>query len=625
MPSGLSQYEVRGNVGPGAMVLQGKNLSVGLDEEKLVNALAARGILQTSETAGLQRRVIINLARSLKRDVFDFDQAVVELERAVEVALKVIASGERGTNPDEFVDKVLSEIAEKTRRYDFDGGAHAIDAALAELDKRDAEQREMGRRARAALLEAGVRQDTLRRDAVTVAGRILALVTVQQPAERPAWLPELRKYFDTYIEDGVTKGINFSLSVAIELAQLMVATARDGSERGTALHLCGAALAALGERESDSARLKEAIAAYRAALEERTRERVPVDWATTQNNLGGALSALAEREGDTARWEDAVAVFRAVLEEQTRERVPLDWALTQNNLGGALSALSEREIGTARLEEAVAAYRAALEELTREREPLQWALTEHNLGGALSALGLREGDTARLEEAVAAYRAVLEEQTRERGPLQWAVTQNNLGAALAAIGRCESDTARLEEAVAAYRAALEEWTRERVPLHWAMTQNNLGSALQALGEREIGTARLEEAIAAYRAALEEQTRERVPLQWATTQYNLGTALQALGWRDTARLEQAVAAYRAALEEWTRERVPLEWALTQNNLGIALQTLGWREIGTARLEEAVAAFDACLTVAEAAWSKIVQEELRSHRDEARAEIRRRAEE
>ena len=35
----------------------------------------------------------------------------------------------------------------------------------------------------------------------------------------------------------------------------------------------------LGERESGTARLEEAVAAYRAALEERTRERVPLDWA----------------------------------------------------------------------------------------------------------------------------------------------------------------------------------------------------------------------------------------------------------------------------------------------------------------------------------------------------------
>ena len=76
----------------------------------------------------------------------------------------------------------------------------------------------------------------------------------------------------------------------------------------------------------------------------------------TQNNLGNALAALGEREAGTARLEEAVAIYRAALEEWTRERVPLRWAMTQNNLGNALCTLGEREGGTARLEEAVAAY-----------------------------------------------------------------------------------------------------------------------------------------------------------------------------------------------------------------------------------------------------------------------------
>ena len=130
---------------------------------------------------------------------------------------------------------------------------------------------------------------------------------------------------------------------------------------------------------------------------------MPLDWATTQNNLGNALLSLGERESGTARLEEAVAAYRAALEERTRERVPLDWAMTQNNLGIALWTLGERESGTARLEEAVAAYRAALEERTRERVPLDWATTQNNLGIALRMLGERESGTARLEEAVAAW------------------------------------------------------------------------------------------------------------------------------------------------------------------------------------------------------------------------------
>ena len=219
--------------------------------------------------------------------------------------------------------------------------------------------------------------------------------------------------------------------------------------------------------------------------------------------LANAFNTYGEQTGKNESLAEAVAFYRQTLLFWTRERVPLDWAGTQNNLGNALARLGERESGTTRLEEAVTAYRAALEEWTRERVPLLWATTQNNLGNALQRLGERESGISRLEEAVTAYRAALEERTRERVPLDWAATQNNLGSALQRLGERESGTSRLEEAVTAYQAALEEWTRERVPLDWAAAQNNLGNALRNLGERESGTTRLKEAVTAYRAALED--------------------------------------------------------------------------------------------------------------------------
>ena len=75
-------------------------------------------------------------------------------------------------------------------------------------------------------------------------------------------------------------------------------------------------------------------------------------------------------------------------------------------------------------------------------------------------------------------------------------------------------------------------------------------------------------------------RERVPLNWAMAQNNLGHALETLGRREagTARLNEAIAAYREALKERTRERVPVDWATIQNNLGVALTDLGERKSG-----------------------------------------------
>jgi tetratricopeptide (TPR) repeat protein len=353
-------------------------------------------------------------------------------------------------------------------------------------------------------------------------------------------------------------------------------------------HNLGSVLERLGERESSTTLLEEAIAADHEALKELTRERVPFEWAMTLSNLGNALEILGEWKSDSTLLEEAVAAQRDALMELTRERVPLQWAMTQNNLGAALRGLGRWESSTTRLEEAVAADREALKEWTRERVPRDWATAQDNLGGALEALGEQESDSTRLEEAVAAYREALKERTCERVPSDWAATQTNLGIALEALGEQESDSTRLEEAVAAYREALKEWTRERFPLKWAATQNNLGGVLTMLGERESSTTRLEEAVAACHEALKEQTRERRPLEWAGTQNNLGAALEGLGELEsgTTRLEEAVAAYHEALREWTRERVPHQWGMTQINLGNVLRILGQRKTQVAPVCESL---------------------------------------
>ena len=99
--------------------------------------------------------------------------------------------------------------------------------------------------------------------------------------------------------------------------------------RGALWNAFGIALSGLGRMRGSEALIEEAIAAYRAALEERTQERVPLDWAMTQNNLGNALRGLGLMRGSEALIEEAIAAYRAALEERTQARVPLSWAMTQ--------------------------------------------------------------------------------------------------------------------------------------------------------------------------------------------------------------------------------------------------------------------------------------------------------
>jgi hypothetical protein len=66
-----------------------------------------------------------------------------------------------------------------------------------------------------------------------------------------------------------------------------------------------------GERETGTARLVEAVIAFREALKEFTRERVPLQWATTQTNFGTALTVLGERESGTAQLEEALTALES--------------------------------------------------------------------------------------------------------------------------------------------------------------------------------------------------------------------------------------------------------------------------------------------------------------------------
>ena len=52
-----------------------------------------------------------------------------------------------------------------------------------------------------------------------------------------------------------------------------------------------------------------------------------------QNNLGNTLNALGAARNDTALFKKAADAFRAALEVRTRERMPLQWAASQLNLG----------------------------------------------------------------------------------------------------------------------------------------------------------------------------------------------------------------------------------------------------------------------------------------------------
>jgi hypothetical protein len=362
--------------------------------------------------------------------------------------------------------------------------------------------------------------------------------------------------------------------------------------------------------EDRGARLREALAAYDAALRYRTPETVPLAYAATQNNRAVLLRDLASVPGEDrgARLREALAAYDAALRYRTPETVPLAYAATQNNRAVLLRDLASvpGEDRGARLREALAAYDAALRIYTAETVPLAYAATQNNRAVLLSDLASVPGEDrgARLREALAAYDAALRfTALAETVPLDYAATQNNRAVLLSDLASVpgEDRGARLREALAAYDAALRIYTAETVPLAYAATQNNRAVLLSDLASvpGEDRGARLREALAAYDAALRIYTAETVPLAYAATQNNRANLLSDLasvpGEDRGARLREALAAYDAALRIYTAETVPLAYAATQNNRAVLLSDLASvpGEDRGARLREALAAYDAAL--------------------------------
>jgi tetratricopeptide (TPR) repeat protein len=271
--------------------------------------------------------------------------------------------------------------------------------------------------------------------------------------------------------------------------------------------------------------LRQAVTAFRSALRVRMRQTLPVKWAATQANWGHALVAQALLAQGTARKKvllrQATAAFRAALEVFTREAAPSEWAQCQYDLGSALYGQALLAEGTARTlrEEAVAAYRAALEVHTWEHTHTDRATNQRFLGLMLCELvDITEGEgrAELLEQAATAFRAALGGFTRETTPSEWAATQFNLGNILADQASLAEGAARvalLDQAVGAHRAALEVYTYQTDPTEWAATQSTLvhfylerATSLEE-ADKDAALRSLQEARACVTSSLEVYTQE----------------------------------------------------------------------------------------------------------------------
>jgi len=125
----------------------------------------------------------------------------------------------------------------------------------------------------------------------------------------------------------------------------------------------------LAERAEASERLKylnEAVVAYRAALEVRTREQLPYDWAMTQNNLARTCLLLKDWAGASDAYANVLQVYPDYAEAYQRAAdlyheklfkfdqafaLHQQWLARHEDDARALSDFTETHLTTARFSE----------------------------------------------------------------------------------------------------------------------------------------------------------------------------------------------------------------------------------------------------------------------------------
>jgi tetratricopeptide (TPR) repeat protein len=298
----------------------------------------------------------------------------------------------------------------------------------------------------------------------------------------------------------------------------------------------------------------------------------------TQNNLANAYCDRIRGER-AENLEQAITAYELALQVRTREAFPQDWAGTQNNLANAYLYRIRGERAE-NLEQAIAAYELALQVYTREAFPEKWAGTQNNLGNAYRDR-IRGERAENLEQAIAAYELALQVYTREAFPEKWAGTQNNLGNTYR--DRIRGERAEnLEQAIAAYELALQVYTRKAFPEKWAMTQSNLAEALMQRATLTENINNLDTAITLLQEALEIAV-PRSP-NFIDSQYRLGNALSRRYEYNPnpSDLQQALQAYKIALdaispEHYDRQQIWQAIPTTQSILGSRLVHDGqWQE-------------------------------------------------
>jgi hypothetical protein len=201
----------------------------------------------------------------------DFEGMKQAVRNAIDIYKREIAGGQTQTKIDVIVDEALARARSFVDRGQS-GLARAALRRAAESMRREAEEGRERYIAGVTAIYTHERDIALAAyDGEAAAEAIILLTEAIYEAKTEMIARSLNSEAATLYEYGRDRGSNVHLIASIILRRKLLDAASSSDERGAAQNNLANALSRLGERESGTARLEEAVAVYRDALKERTR------------------------------------------------------------------------------------------------------------------------------------------------------------------------------------------------------------------------------------------------------------------------------------------------------------------------------------------------------------------
>jgi hypothetical protein len=190
------------------------------------------------------------------------------VRNAIEIYEKEIAGGQTQTNIDAIVDQALARSRSLVDAGKSGLARAALRKAVETMRREEEERHERYAAGVTALYNRERDIGFASYDAEAAAQAIILLAEAIHGANATMVARSLNSEAATLYEYGRDRGSNVHLVALIMLRRKLLEAASSEDERGISQENLGTALATLGERESGTARLEEAVAAYHDALQD---------------------------------------------------------------------------------------------------------------------------------------------------------------------------------------------------------------------------------------------------------------------------------------------------------------------------------------------------------------------